>query len=125
LNVEFNPLSMIAQTQFLLDALNSCVAIREGCTASCQHEQDGSAAVSRSALDRDTADLCALTARFVARDSASAPPLLALCADMCRAYATEAGAHNGLPASHCQQCISAWQRCEQACRAALASARVA
>ena len=116
---------MNTQNQALLDALTACVAIREQCTASCQHEQDSAAEAPRSVLDRDTADLCALTARFVARESAYAPSLLALCADVCQAYADKAGAHNGFPASHCQQCISAWRRCEQACRAALVPALVA
>ena len=110
---------MNAQNQPLLDALNACVAVREQCTASCQHDQDASAAVRRAGLDRDTADLCALTARFVARGSAHAPRLLVLCADVCRACANEFGPHDGRPASHCPQCISAWQRCEQVCRAAL------
>ncbi len=108
---------MHAQNQHLLDALHDCLAVCEQCATACLSEQDVQMMVSCIRLDRDCADLCALTARFVARDSAHAAHLLTLCADICQACAAECGKHAHM--AHCKDCAAACLRCEQACRVGL------
>ncbi len=59
-------------------------------------------------LCRDCADVCALTARFVARGSEHAAHLLKECIEICHACAEECGQH---PQRHCQECAEACRRC--------------
>ena len=70
-------------------------------------------------LDRDCADICALTARYVARGSDHAKHLLSLCADICKACGDECAKHTHM--QHCQECADACRRCEEACRAGMAA----
>ena len=109
---------MHQQHQALLQALNACVAACEHCISSCLQEDDVQMMVRCISLDRDCADICALTARFVARGSAHAEHLLRACADMCHACYEECRQHQD---EHCQQCAEACRRCEEACRQGLAA----
>ena len=88
---------MHAQNQSLLDALNACIASCEHCATACLSEQNVQMMARCISLDRDCADICALTARCVARGSEHAAHLLRECAEACR-------------------------RCEQACRQGLSVA---
>ncbi|OGX91635.1 four-helix bundle copper-binding protein [Hymenobacter coccineus] len=110
---------MPTQNKSLLDALNACVAACEHCATACLQEDDVKMMVGCIRLDRDCADICALTARFVARDSAHAQHLLQECAEICKACGDECAQHTHM--QHCQECAAACRRCEEACRAGLAA----
>ena len=99
---------MNAHTQSQLDALNACVAACEHCSTACLQEPDVQMMVRCISLTRDCADVCALTARFVARGSEHAAHLLTACAEICRACADECAKHEH---RHCQECAEACRRC--------------
>lgn len=69
------------------------------------------------ALDRHCADLCRMTAAFLARSDehteAFTRALCAHCADVCDACAAECRQHK---MDHCQRCAQACEACAQACR---------
>ncbi|OON68739.1 four-helix bundle copper-binding protein [Hymenobacter sp. CRA2] len=104
---------MHPQNQQLLAALNACVAACEHCISSCLQEDDVKMMVRCISLDRDCADICALTARLVARGSAHAAHLMRECAEICRLCAEECAQHQD---QHCQECAEACRRCAEACR---------
>ena len=108
------------QHQSLLEALNACVAACEKCASACLQEQDVKMMVSCISLDHDCADVCALTARLVARGSIHGMHLLRECAEICKACGDECAKH--LHVQHCQECVEACRHCEQACRAATSMA---
>ncbi|HSF47902.1 MAG TPA: four-helix bundle copper-binding protein [Burkholderiales bacterium] len=64
-------------------------------------------------LDRDCADICALAAQFMARDSSFARVVCALCADICEACGNECAKHQ---VAHCQEYADACRRCAEECR---------
>ena len=106
---------MHAQNQNLLAALNACLASCEHCATACLGEQSVQMMARCISLDRDCADICALTARFVARGSEHAQHLLKECAEICNACAEECEKHADMPA--CKACAEACRRCAQACNA--------
>ena len=110
---------MQAQIQSLLNALHACIAACEHCATACLGEQDVKMMARCIQLDRDCADICALTARFVARGSEHAAHLLKECAEICKACGDECAKHSHM--QHCQECADACKRCEAACRAGLKS----
>ena len=63
-------------------------------------------------LNRDCADICALTTRFVARGSEHAQHLLTECAEICKAYGDECEQHAAHMEHYCE-CVEACRRCEQ------------
>ena len=65
------------------------------------------------ALDMDCAAICQLAAAAMARDSAHAPAICRLCAEICTACGTECAKHSH---EHCQACAAACKQCTQACR---------
>ncbi len=99
---------MNAHTQSQLDAFNSCVAACEHCTEACLQEPEVQMMARCISLTRDCADVCAFTARFVARGSEHVAPLLKECAEICRACADECAKHEH---RHCQECAEACRRC--------------
>ena len=107
---------MHTQNQPLLDALNACIAACEHCATACLQAGDVKMMARCISLDHDCADICALTARLVARGSEHAQHLLRECAEVCKACADECAQHQD---QHCQECAEACRRCVQACRASL------
>lgn len=103
------------ENQALLTALNACVAACEHCATACLGEDDVRMMVRCISLDRDCADICALTGRLLARGSQHGQHLLRECAEICRLCAEECARHE---AAHCQECATACRRCEEACRQA-------
>ncbi|MCB2379528.1 four-helix bundle copper-binding protein [Hymenobacter sp. BT635] len=99
--------------QALLDALNRCVATCEMCATACLLEADVQMMVPCIRLDRDCADICALTARLLARGSDHARHLLRECIEVCTRCADECSQHQD---EHCQQCAAACRACAEACR---------
>jgi hypothetical protein len=111
---------MHTQNQALLDALNACIASCEHCATACLQEEDVKMMVRCISLDRDCADICALTARYVARGSEHAQHILSECAEICKACGDECAKHTHM--QHCQECADACRRCEEACRAGISAA---
>ncbi|WP_460676228.1 four-helix bundle copper-binding protein [Hymenobacter coalescens] len=111
---------MHQQNQPLLQALADCLAACEHCATACLQEQDVKMMVRCIQLDRDCADICALTARFVARGSEHAQHLLRECAEICRACGIECAKHHHM--EHCRMCAEACKRCEEACMQIVGSA---
>lgn len=111
---------MHTQNQSLLDALDACVAACEHCATACLQEDNVKMMARCVLLDRDCADVCALTARLLARGSEHAAHLLRECAEICKACADECERH-GAHSEHCRACAEACRRCEQACRQGIAA----
>ena len=111
---------MHTQNQALLDALNACIAACEHCASSCLKEEDVKMMARCISIDRDCADICALTARFVARDSEHAQHVMRECAEICKICGDECEKH-AAQMPHCKECAEACRRCEQACRTAMAA----
>ncbi|GGR61945.1 ferredoxin [Deinococcus seoulensis] len=99
--------------QECIDACLACVAACEACATACLSEPDIDMMRGCIRLDRDYADVCALTARLLMRGSAVHARACALCAEACAACAAECGQHSH---EHCQRCAEACRRCEEACR---------
>ncbi len=111
---------MHTQNQPLLAALYACISSCEHCATACLSEADVKMMARCIALDRDCADICALTARFLARGSEHGPHLLRECAEICKLCGDECEQH-GAHMAHCRECAEACRRCEDACRAAMAA----
>lgn len=102
------------ENRAVLDALSRCIAACELCADACLDEQDPKMMVSCIRLDRDCADICRLTAAFIARGSDHAQHVLRECIEICQKCYTECSQHED---AHCKQCAAACQACLEACRA--------
>ncbi|SNR59009.1 MULTISPECIES: four-helix bundle copper-binding protein [Hymenobacter] len=108
----FSPASY-SQNQPVLDALSRCIAACEMCADACLHEDHVKMMVPCIRLDRDCADICRLTAAFIARGSDHAKHVLRECIEICQKCADECGQHQH---DHCQQCAAACRACVEACQ---------
>ena len=100
------------QQQTATSALLSCAMACENCASACLREPDVAMMAECIRLDRDCADVCVLTARWLARESDSARELLQMCAKVCKACAAECAQHK---AAHCQECAQACTHCAEEC----------
>ena len=96
-----------------IEACDACVTACENCSSACLEEPEVKLMARCIALDRDCADICCVAARFMARGSAYAMELCALCAEVCQACCDECKTHQN---EHCQNCAEACQKCADACR---------
>lgn len=101
------------KNQELMNALNNCAAECNHCATACLDEQDVKMLARCIKLDIDCADICLLTASFVARDSEHANHLLKECAEICEACAEECEKHAHM--EHCRKCADACRHCAEAC----------
>lgn len=99
----------------LLTALAECAAACNACIAGCIADKDGKMSECIK-LDLDCAEICSVTAAFVARGSAHASHLLKECAEICAKCAEECSKHTDH--DHCMHCAEACRKCAQACKAA-------
>jgi Domain of Unknown Function (DUF326) len=93
-----------------IDACLACVVTCESCVTDCLKTGNQQCVL----LCRDCADICALCARFEARDSPYYKELCDLCAKVCRACAEECTKH----AAHhecCKECAAACRKCADIC----------
>lgn len=102
------------KTNALLQQLMKCIAACEHCADACLDEEDPRSMAECIRLDRDCADICALTARFLGRDSERTPQLLQLCSAICDACHAECARHNN---EHCRACAEVCAACRDACHA--------
>ncbi len=63
-------------------------------------------------IDRDCADICILTAQFVARNSAHAVHVMKECIEICRKCEQECRKHD---TDHCQHCADICEETAKAC----------
>jgi len=104
------------QNKQLLDALSNCAAECNHCAAACLDEQDVKMLARCIKLDIDCAEICMLTASYVARGSEHAQHLLDECAEICDACAEECEKHAQMGMEHCKRCAEACRDCAEACR---------
>jgi hypothetical protein len=97
----------------LLEALGKCAAACNHCATACLNEEDVHMLNRCIRLDLDCADICRLTAAFVARGSEHANHLLKECAEICEACAEECEKHAHM--EHCRLCAEACHHCADAC----------
>jgi hypothetical protein len=90
----------------------------EHCATECLHEKDVKMMARCIELDRSCADICSFASREMARDSAFAPAVCQLCAEVCDACGDECAKH---AMAHCQQCAEACRKCAELCRAMVAA----
>ena len=100
------------KTNNLEHILIKCITACETCMTMCLQEDDVKMMVGCIQLDRDCADICTLTARFVARNSAHAKHVMKECIEICRKCAEECGKHDH---DHCQHCAEICRECADAC----------
>ena len=98
----------------LISALNNCAAVCNHCVTACLEEEDVKMFSTCIMLDIDCAQICSLTAAFLARGSAHAQHLLAECAHICNACADECDKH-GYHMEHCKECAEACRKCAAEC----------
>ena len=99
----------------LLEALSNCAAECHHCAVACLQEQDTKMLERCIRLDLDCAEICKLTASFVARDSEYANYLLKECGEICEACAQECEKHAAHGMEHCRTCAEACRQCAEAC----------
>lgn len=95
-----------------IEACSSCVLACETCAAACLREEDVAAMARCIELDRDCADICALAARLMSRQSELAKEFCGLCARICRACGEECAKFQ---MDHCQECAKACMKCAAEC----------
>lgn len=88
----------------------ACLLACEKCSTDCINEGRKLCAL----LCRDCADICALCARFEARNSNYHKDICALCAKTCKACAEECSKHAAHHVS-CKECEEACNKCAAVC----------
>ena len=112
------PMTTLAH-QSCIDACLACATACNHCAASCLQEEHVKMMARCIRLDMDCAQICTLSAAYMARGSEFAGPLCDLCARVCDACAAECGKHDH---EHCQRCAEACRRCADECRRMLSMA---
>jgi uncharacterized membrane protein len=107
-----------------IDECFSCAATCTSCADACLGEEKVQELVRCIRLNLDCADVCDVTGRVLARQTAFEPQLarhmLEACAAACRACAEECDRHADHH-EHCRVCAEACRRCEQACNDVLST----
>jgi hypothetical protein len=104
----------------LVKAAAECTFTCTTCADACLEEQDPAKLRQCIRLNQDCAEICAVTARLIARPGAQDQALLQAqleaCAVACRACAEECDRHAG-HMEHCRVCAVACRECAAACDA--------
>jgi|SRR5699024_6363140 len=100
----------------LLKTLHACIAACNHCATACLDEEDVKMLSKCIKQDIDCAEMCGLTAAYVARGSEFSKKILNLCAEICDTCADECEKHTNM--EHCQECAKACRACAKACREA-------
>lgn len=96
----------------LIQLLLKCVIECNKCMADCLNEEDVSMMARCIELNTDCAEICALTAGFLSRNSETGSTLVALCGEICDACADECSKHDS---EHCLRCAMVCKDCAEAC----------
>jgi len=101
-----------------IDACNECATECEYCAISCLHEKVVEPFAKSIELQRYCADMCRMTAAFLARSDehtiAFVNKFCGLCAEICEACAEECEKH--LHVGDCEKCAEACTSCAEECR---------
>ncbi|MDB4896757.1 MAG: four-helix bundle copper-binding protein [Firmicutes bacterium] len=103
---------MHEQYQSCIEACQQCEIECEHCVTACLEEADVAERTHCIKMMRDCADICAQTARWMARDSHHAPNIVQLCADICEDSARHCAKFTE---EHCRRCTEAMRKCADAC----------
>ncbi len=95
----------------LIKLLYECAAACHRCSAECL-AHDASMMSDCIKTDMDCADICTMTATFLARNSKHGNHLLAECIEICTACAKECEKHDQ---QHCRDCAEICRLCIAAC----------
>jgi len=101
-----------------IDACLECANECEHCATACLNEKDVAHMAKCIEIERYCADLCRMSAAFMARSSEAtehyAKELCALCAHVCEDCAKECDKHSDM--EHCKACAEACRECAKACK---------
>ncbi|MDX5346513.1 MAG: four-helix bundle copper-binding protein [Hymenobacteraceae bacterium] len=100
------------KTNNLEHVLIKCITACETCADLCLQEDNVKMMADCIRTDRDCADICTLTARFVARNSKHAPHVMRECIEICKECEKECRKHDH---DHCQHCADICKECYEAC----------
>lgn len=92
--------------------LVKCITACETCATKCLDEDNVAEISDCIKLDRDCADICALTVRLLARKSTYAERVIKFCIESCRDCANECDRHAH---QHCKDCARICRECLEAC----------
>ncbi len=112
----------MAQTmdkETLVETIAMCERACNMCFDACLKEDDVKMMAECIRLDRECADICAITRSFAYREGAAFEDLLEVCAKSCEACAEECEKHAD-HADHCRECAEACRECAEACRSFVA-----
>ncbi|MFD3156313.1 four-helix bundle copper-binding protein [Haloimpatiens sp. FM7330] len=98
--------------QKCIDMCFECAQACEFCATSCLNEPDPKTMERCIKLDRDCADICTISAQYMARDSEFSIEICSVCAKICRACGTECAK---FPQEHCKNCEDICNRCATEC----------
>ena len=105
-----------------MEACAACEIACQGCADACLAETDLVALRRCIRLDLDCADLCAITARFLARSAEGDAKLLRAVVEACARACALCGAECQLHSEehdHCRLCAESCRYCAEACGAVL------
>ena len=108
--------------QHCIDACNACANACDQCADACMHEANVYAMIDSISLDIDCAEICRLTAGYVARGSKSAALICEACAAICERCQNETAKY---PMAYSKACAEACRVCLEACRAFAIASRPA
>src|SRR5699024_985273 len=101
----------IHENNELIQKLSACLAACENCADACLSEENPKKMVTCIRINRDCADICALTLRMISRGSKRATDVVNLCADFCKMCGDECENYEH---DHCQKCAKVCRECEKA-----------
>jgi len=93
-------------------ACHACAAACNACAAACLSQPQVDDLRACIALTLDCAQLCAVAAGQLARDSAVAGVTCLACSSVCNSCATECERHDH---AHCRRCAAACRSCARQC----------
>ena len=112
----------VALVAAAIDAANACAIVCTSCASACLSEDHPKEMATCVRDDLDCADICATTARVLARlnrsDKQLTLSLLATCIEACVECAGSCAPH-AEHHEHCRLCAEACNACEAACQALL------
>lgn len=100
-----------------ITALHDCAVSCEVCAQDCMREKNIHSLVNCIRASLDCANVCRVTAAFLARTSDSTKTLCRACAEVCAHCARICEVHD---LNYCQACARACRRAQEECEAILA-----
>jgi len=101
-------------TEMLIKIINNCEMMCEDTATYVIRCYCDKTRVRQLRLLRDCADICSLTAKYIARDSVCAKPTAELCADICEICGEECAKHPDHQSQHCSRvCLHCARECHE------------